>query len=69
MSVRLPEADRAWLFAHAAETGSAVNAIIVRAVAEYREQVHSAEMQSAIATRTRTDAVYANETREDAPGN
>jgi hypothetical protein len=66
MSVRLPEADRAWLFAHATETGSAVNAIIVRAVAEYREQVQSAQLQSANVTDANAGAAQTNDIRKNA---
>jgi hypothetical protein len=66
MSLRLPQADREWLFAHAAETGSAVNAIIVRAVAEYREHVQSEQMQSANIVDANAHAVSAEGTCADA---
>lgn len=38
ISFRPPEADRLWLMEHAASTGRAVNAILVAALAEYRER-------------------------------
>jgi hypothetical protein len=36
LSLRLPEEERAWLYAHAGATGQPVRAILRQALAEYR---------------------------------
>jgi hypothetical protein len=36
--VRLPAGDESWLKEHARHTGQAVNAIVRRAIADYRER-------------------------------
>ena len=41
VSLRLPEASRAWLFSYAEDQGLAVNAVLVLALAEFKAQRES----------------------------
>jgi hypothetical protein len=42
---RPPAGDRAWLLAHAAETGRAVNAVLAEALVQYRQRAEQDKCQ------------------------
>ncbi len=50
ISIRPPKDDRAWLESYAAQTGRAVRAIIVEALAEYRARRTASQEQDAGST-------------------
>ena len=43
ITLRLPERDRTWLLAHAADSGRTVNAIVTEALAVYRKRIQARE--------------------------